>query len=109
MRRFIINILIYFAAPGLLFCITAELLLRNIPGTYAYKKEYMETNAKDLEVLILGGSNSFFNIDPAYLNEKAFNLSNVLQTFNFDSALIDKYASQLTNLKCLVIPISNLS
>src|SRR4051812_34687098 len=106
MRRFVKNILIYFFLPALLFTIISEALLRNIPNSYSIKKHYMDANASRIEVLILGGSHSYYNIDPAFLKETGFNFANVLQTLNFDSALLEKYGPQFNHLKWIIIPIS---
>src|SRR5438128_2739032 len=106
MRRFIRNIFLFIVIPDLLFFIGCEVLLRNIPNVYSYKNYYLDVNAKNIEVLILGGSTAYYNINPDYLKEKSFNAAYHAQSLNFDYEILRKFDAKLTNLKWIILPLS---
>ena len=105
MKTFILKTL-FFSLPVLILAGIMEVLLRNIPNDYSYKKEYLDNHAQEIETLILGSSHSFYGLNPAYFTEKTFNASHLDQYLNFDYAILKKYENSLKNLKNLVIPIS---
>jgi hypothetical protein len=98
-----------FLLPIVLLCICAEVLLRNIPNVYSYKKQYLDKNSNKVNVLFLGTSHVFFGIDPAYMKSDCFNAANLLQTFNYDLAILKKYANNWQRLKYIVVPVDYLS
>ena len=108
MKKFIIKLLL-FLLPILSIGIILEVLLRQIPNDYKFKKEYLDKYADKIEVLILGSSHSFYGINPTYLDYKSFNVGNLSQTYKYDLAILEKYESKLQNLKHLVLPISYFS
>ncbi|MDB4710838.1 hypothetical protein OAF16_03815 [Flavobacteriales bacterium] len=83
-----------------------ELLLRNIPNDYEFKKEYLDKNASEIETMILGSSHSFYGFNPVYFTTKTFNASHISQSLNYDFEIIKKYQSGLKQLKTIVLPIS---
>lgn len=103
--RYIRKILL-FLVPVVLGYLVLELGLRSIPNNYTYKKNYLDQNVKDLEVLAFGSSHSYRGIDPSFISRKAFNAAAVAQTINYDHFIFDKYKDQLESLKVLVLPIS---
>ena len=105
MTKFIRNVFL-FSLPVLLLAIAVEYITRQIPNNYSYKNNYLLKNASAIEVLILGSSHGFFDINPAYLDQVAFNASHVSQTLNYDYCIFQKYKNKLENLKVLVLPIS---
>lgn len=105
MRRFIIKT-IFFLIPILIVASLMEMLLRNIPNDYLYKKEYLNEHSSEIETLILGSSHSFYGFDPVFFSSKAFNASNISQSLDFDYKILQKYQTDLGNLQTVVIPIS---
>ncbi len=97
---------LFFLLPIVLVFIVLEVTLRAIPNGYSFKKEYLEKNAKDLEVLVLGSSHSYRGINPEVFSKKSFNASYVSQTLNYDHFIFDTYKDQLDQLEVLVLPIS---
>lgn len=92
-----------------ILCGTMEFLLRNIPNDYQLKKDYLDHNAQNIEVLILGSSHFYRAINPQFLTLNSFNAAYVSQTVDIDESIFKKYENKLTNLKYLVLDISNLS
>ncbi len=89
--------------------ISFELLLRNIPNDYSFKKKYLNTNSNNIEVLFLGNSHIYFGINPEYISRKSFNGAHISQSLNFDLAILEKYNDRWANLKYIIIPIDYLS
>lgn len=98
-----------FLLPLAIACIPLEILLRKIPNDYSYKRDYLDKNADQIEVLILGSSHSYYDIDPVYFSKRAFNASHVSQTLDWDYALFQKYKDRFTSLETIVLPISYFS
>jgi hypothetical protein len=105
MSRLIKNFLA-FIIPILLLGIFAELLLRNIPNDYSYKKSYLDKNSGSIEVLFLGTSHAYYGINPVFINSNSFNASYISQTLDYDFEILKKYDGHWQNLKYIVIPIS---
>ena len=108
MRKFSLRILT-FLLPILIVSVTFEVLLRNIPNDYAYKREYLDNNADEIETLILGSSHTFYGIDPRYFFNNTFNASHVSQSLNYDLEILKKYQDEFKSLKTIVLPISYFS
>jgi hypothetical protein len=106
MKIFIKRFLL-FIAPIVVMLLTAEFFLRRIPNDYSFKKNYLETNSKEIEVLILGNSHSYFDINPALIKSNAFNAAHNSQSLDYDLKLFEKY--QWNNLKCVIVPVDYLS
>ncbi|MDR2410253.1 MAG: hypothetical protein LBE13_19380 [Bacteroidales bacterium] len=87
MRKFIVRTFLYLL-PVLLFLILLEILLRNIPNDYSYKKKYLDTQFCNIETLILGNSHSFYGIDPVYFSTNTFNAAHVSQSLDYDYEIL---------------------
>ncbi len=108
MKRFIFYTILFFS-PIILLGIFAEILLRKIPNDYSYKKTYLDSNSKNINVLILGSSHAFYGLDPRYFKFNCFNASNVSQSLEYDYAILKKYNSTLSNLKYIILPLDEFS
>ncbi|MCU4174512.1 D-alanyl-lipoteichoic acid biosynthesis protein DltD [Carboxylicivirga sp. N1Y90] len=97
-------LLIVFVAAILL-----EITMRMLPNDYKVKKEYLEAHCSEIEVLILGTSQTYYGVDPNYIDAHAYNAAYVSQTLNFDLAILEKYSTSLGSLKTLIVPISYIS
>jgi hypothetical protein len=108
MKKFIPKIIIFFLPVVIVLCIL-EMLLQIIPNDYKYKRDQLLKNAKDIEVLILGSSHTYYGINPDYLTLRGFNLANGSQSLELDYSLLETYGSNLDNLKIVVVPVSYFS
>ncbi|MGF1556905.1 hypothetical protein [Paucihalobacter sp.] len=95
-----------FLLPIVIVFIGMEFLLRNIPNSYQFKADFMQKNAQDIEVLILGNSHSFYGVNPKYLEDSAFNLSHVSQSLEVDLATLRAYLPEMKQLKKIVLRLS---
>jgi hypothetical protein len=98
-----------FCIPVIFFLGIVELLLRNIPNDYSYKKKYLDTHSNEIETLFLGSSHAFYAINPAFVHSKSFNAAKESQSLDYDNELLKKYASQSGKLKFIFIPIDYFS
>ena len=105
MSRFIRNV-IFFSLPMLFFVFVAEYSLRQIPNDYSYKNKYLNKNAENVELLVLGSSHGFFGINPVFFAQNSFNAAHVSQSLNYDYFIFNKFKNDLKNLRVLVLPIS---
>lgn len=108
MRRFMTKCFL-FILPVLALIALAEYLLRKIPNDYNLKASVFRQQAGDIETLILGASYAYYDLNPAYFRTKTFNGGYLAQTLDLDAALFDKYGAGMTRLKCVVIPILDMS
>ena len=67
MKTFIYKLMI-FIIPVFFLALTIEVLIRLIPNDYLLKKDYLDKNSDKIEVLILGSSHSFFDLNPVYFS-----------------------------------------
>ena len=81
-------------------------MLRQVPNPYKYKFEWMQKNAEDVEVLVLGSSHTFYGIRPEFLDGKAFNLANGSQGTKEDLFLLEYWADRYKKLQTVIYPIS---
>lgn len=98
-----------FLLPILLLAIGLEILLRKIPNDYSYKSRYLDAHSRELNVLILGNSHTYFGINPEFIRKKSFNAAHNSQSLNFDLEILKKYENRWDSLKFIIIPIDYLS
>jgi len=91
--------------PLLVVAISMEFLIRNIPNDYKYKKEFLDANSDDIEVLFFGSSHTYYGVNPKYISGKAFNASHISQSIDYDYEILKKYKEKLKMLKYIVVPI----
>ena len=104
MRKFVLKVFAI-SLPIFIIAIAMEMLLRDIPNDYSFKSDYLETNAKKLDVIFFGSSHTYYGINPEYISGNSFNASHISQSIDYDFAIFDKYKDQYFNLKTIVIQI----
>lgn len=104
MNRFL-KLLAIILFPMLVFAVFTETLLRTAPNVYKYKYEWMQENAENVEVLVLGNSYAYLGISPTFFSQKAFNLANVGQDAKQDDFLLHYWGKRYKKLKVVIIPI----
>ena len=100
---------LFFVLPLLIAAIPVEYMIRQVPNPYKYKYDWMQKNAKDVEILILGSSHTFYGIRPEFFEGKAFSLANVSQGLRQDLFLLKYWADKYKSLKTIICPISFFS
>lgn len=108
MGRFV-KLVLLFLSPIIIGMISIEILLRYIPNDYSFKRNYLDENSDDIEVLFLGNSHIYYGLNPVNMKYISFNAAHVAQSLNVDLAILQKYNSKWRNLKCLVVPVDYFS
>jgi len=108
MNRFI-KYIILFLLPILLLAFAMEIYLRQIPNNYSYKRNYLDNNSKNIEVLFLGSSHAYYGINPLYVKYNSFNAAMISQSLDYDLKILEKYNGKWDNLKFIVLPVDYLS
>ena len=101
--------LFLFLTPIFLVFIIMELLLEIMPNDFKYKKEQLLSKADSIETLILGGSHTFYDLNPAEIDNHTFNLAYVSQSLGFDYLVLDKFINNLPHLNKVVIMVAYLT
>ncbi len=105
MKKFL-KYCLFFVLPLLIAAIPVEYMIRQVPNPYKYKYEWMQKNAEDVEILVLGSSHTFYGIRPEFFEGKAFSLANVSQGLKQDLFLLEYWVDKYKNLKTVICPIS---
>lgn len=105
MNKFL-KYLFFFSIPIFVGMFVAECLLRSVPNPYKYKYEWMQENAKNVELLVFGSSHTFYGIRPEFFCCKAFNLANVSQGLEMDLYLLEYWSDKYEHLNTIILPIS---
>lgn len=108
MKKFI-TLTLAFSLPVIVLLIAFEWSLRHIPNDYAYKRHYLDTKSREVEVLYLGSSHIYYGINPEYSQLKSFNAAHISQSLNYDLAILEKYKNNWSNLKYIIIPVDYFS
>lgn len=112
MRKDVRNILLkllLFAMPFVVLFAFLETRARRIPNSYFIKRTNLENHLDSLQILVLGSSQAFDDVDPESLGFPGYNLANVSQSLFYDSRLALKYLDQMPHLKLVVLTISDFS
>ena len=107
MKIFLKRLVIFFL-PFLVLYPFLEIKLSQTPNYYNQKKEYLESQLSEIEILSTGSSHGN-SINPQFLSRKGFNLFNDAEDIYYDVRLVEKYLDRMPNLKLIIMPISYFS
>lgn len=97
-----------FLLPLLILYPLLEVKLSGVPNMYNKKKEFLEGQLQQVEVLTTGSSHGDA-INPDYIQTKTFTLNQAAQDLYYDTLLVIHYLERLPKLKLVIIPISYFS
>lgn len=101
--------LLFFMIPILLVGVLIEVVIRKIPNDYSYKRGYLDDHASNIEVLFLGSSHAYRDVNPVYIDADSFNAGYVSQSLYYDHRILEKYRDEWKRLKYIVVPVSYFS
>lgn len=107
MKKFIFKVLIptLVILGGLLGGL--EMLLRCIPNDYKTQREYIESHADSIKVLILGSSSTSRGIVPRYLDiQPAYNCAYSARSVDYDYFILKKYINRMDSLKYVILDMN---
>jgi hypothetical protein len=99
---------VLFLLPLFLLFVVLEIRLNQIPTYLSQKKEYLEAQLEEIEIISTGLSYGD-SINPQYLDRKGFNLFNDAEDLYYDVKVIEKYLARMPRLKLVILPISYFS
>lgn len=103
---FFVKRLLLFLLPFFALFAYLEINLRHVPTSYYLKRDLLEKNASQIEVLNVGSSQSLYSFAPRFIHPHYFNLADISQTIYYDRRITEKYLPQMPNLKLVIIPVS---
>ncbi|QNJ96720.1 hypothetical protein [Constantimarinum furrinae] len=103
MKKFVIKTILFFT-PILILGIIVEISLRE--NTFSAKRNYIDSNADSIEVLILGSSQNFRAINPEFLTMRSAPLAHGESAINIDFKLFDRYFESFPELHTVILEVS---
>ena len=108
MRRFFTRFMIILL-PFLVVFLLIEYKTSRLPNSYAQKKHSLREQVQKVNVLVLGSSHAFDDINPDFFSCQGYNLSNVSQSLFYDTRLCLNYLDRLPHLRGVIITVSYFS
>lgn len=105
MQQFLRKVVLYLI-PLVIVAVVFEISLRQLDNPYKFKKAYLDKHAQELETLVLGSSHAYYDINPKYIDQIAFNAGAVSQSLDLDLAILKRYEHKFNDLKHIVLPVS---
>lgn len=90
----------------LISCITIEIMVRQIPNEYRYKKTYLDNNSDSIQILCLGASDCQNSFNPEYFSKNGFNMGNPGESIDISYEILKKYSNNLSNLEYIILAVS---
>ncbi len=104
-KRFVIHTILFFIPVILVYGFT-EYLTRKLPMEYKIIGTYLEKNSDEIELLVLGSSQTKNAINPEYLSVTTINMASGNQHHDTDFKIIKQLLPRLKNLKTIVLEVS---
>lgn len=104
-RKFVISLFTFFI-PVLLGYLAIEYATRELPMSYTYISEYMETEGTTVEVVVLGSSQMKYAINPSFIRQKTLNLASGNQHHDTDFKLLKQLLPKLPAVKTVILEVS---
>ncbi len=108
LTRIIYKTIVY-SSPAWLFYFYLEYRLGILENSYSFKIQHFNAIKDSCRVLVLGNSEMMKGINPDFIPQPAFNMAHVSQNYVVDELILQKYISQLPQLKLVVLGLSYLS
>jgi len=86
--------------------IVIEILLRNIPNEYAYKKKYLDNESNNTQIVFIGASDAEGGFNPIYTTKRSFNAAHPAQSMDYCYEILRKYDNKWEKLEYIVLAVS---
>lgn len=108
MKRFVVNICLFLLPVVVFFCVL-ELGLRSVPNSYTYKMQWLDQHISKIKILSLGSSHGYYDINPIYFDQPAFNAAFPSQSLRYDDYILGKWIDRAESLEYVILPVSYFS
>lgn len=105
MFKFILQFIVFISPLVILIGIT-EYEAGFIPSNYQIKRDRLEKNIENAQVIITGSSHAYNGIKPSLLGVPATNIAYVGQDIYYDTRILLKYLPRAKNAKLVIITVS---
>lgn len=95
-----------FLIPIFAFLAAYEVIMRNIENDYSYKNNWLSDNCNTIELLAIGSSHCYYEINPADFSLNSFNAGHEAQSIKYDYLIFNKFYKEMDSLKYLIVTIS---
>lgn len=106
-RRTIVARFALFALLLLVPLGAGEAYVRSLPNPSKSKHAYLRAHSREVEVLVLGSSHTYYGVCPETLSPHAYSAAQVSQTLRYDDYLLHHYP--FPRLRRVVVPVSDFS
>jgi hypothetical protein len=98
-----------FLLPLVLFWGVLEVGMSRVPNIFSVKHDRCLALAPELDTIVVGSSNAFSGINPAFLSGSAFNLCVPSQTHYYDERISRIAMAHLPHLKRIIVCVTYVS
>lgn len=110
MKRFLLKVFVPSLLLILAIVVIGEVLLHVFPHEKLYKSRWMDNNAEEVQVLVLGSSNTNRAIMPSELGlGKGFSCAGPSQDLHNDSWILHRYIERMDSLRYVVVDMNYLT
>lgn len=104
MNKFL-KVLFFFLVPIAVVSLGLEIYLRNYESDYAQKVDGLALKKDSVQVLVLGNSHAFNDVDTSLMDDGAYNLAGLNQSIYYDKRITLKYLDELPQLEYVLISV----
>lgn len=84
-----------------------ECYLRSLPNDFKTKNQYLENNAKDIKIMVLGASTVSMGIKPSFFDmQPAYNFAYASQKLEYNYWILSKRFDDMDSLRYVIVDMS---
>lgn len=107
MRKFLLKVLLPAIIVLSVLFFLGEFYIRSLPNDFKAKNQYLEDNAKDIKIMVLGASSVSMGIKPCFFEiQPAYNFAYASQNLEYNYWILNKCFDQLDSLKYVILDMS---
>lgn len=106
MKAFLLRVALFLLVL-LVPLLSGEAYIRIQPNPARAKHEYLKAHSREVEVLVLGSSHTYYGVSPELLGAAAYSAAQVSQTYRYDAYMLTRYP--FPRLRTVVLPLSDFS
>ena len=97
----------FYKSGALLFLLLIMEVYLFSKNTNVMSVKYRLLKDKNIEILVLGNSHTFFGLNPVYFKKKTINLANKSRKIETDYFILKNNLEVMQNIKAVIVPISH--
>lgn len=107
MKKFLFRVLLPVVIVLSALFFSGEYYMRSLPNDFKTKNQYLENNAKDIKIMVLGASSMSMGIKPSYFDiQPAYNFAYASQNLDYNHWIFSKRFDQMDSLKYVIVDLS---